>query len=168
MIWIKRNARVQKINRTAAIVSAAFLISVWALVLIKVGSPRILLYFADQKASLIPSWLFLLGSFLFYGVCGACVGAVLFCRAARKEVYKYKGAFFFSLSLASGYLWYAAAFGSRFFVLATLMALAATFFLSVSAVCFYKVIPLTVIGMLFSLLWMIYLIILSLFFFFFL
>ena len=127
-----------------------------------------LLYFADQKVSLIPSWLFLLGSFLFYGVSGACVGAVLFCRAARKEVYKYKGAFFFSLSLASGYLWYAAAFGSRFFVLATLMALAATFFLSVSAVCFYKVIPLTVIGMLFSLLWMIYLIILSLFFFFFL
>ena len=122
------------IHMGGAIGGALFLVGVWLIVLMIVGSPRMLLHFAAKQILVLPAWLFLVLSFLFYAICGFCVGAILFdCRRTR-EVARYRGAFFFSLAITVSYLWYALFFGARFFLPALLFSAIVSLFLIVTAV----------------------------------
>ena len=152
----------------AAIGTAIFLVAVWLIVLFIVGSPRILLHFASGHIVVLPSWLFLTLTIVFYGIAGFSIGAVLFeCRRVN-ETSKYRGAFFFSIAITASYLWYALTFGARFFLPALLLAAIFTLGFVIAAVNFRRVVRLASHGMWIAAIWGAYLFLLSLLFFFFL
>ena len=156
------------VNRCATVASTLLLVIVWIIVLSIVGSPRLLLRMVGTTNVTLPSWVFLVMTFVFYAVCGFSIGAVLSCRHPVNETAKYRGAFFFSIALMLSYLWYALSFGARFFLPAVVLAFISSFCFLVSAVNFRVVFRLASVGMWIVFAWSLYLLFFSLFCFFFL
>lgn len=152
----------------AAIATAIFFVVVWFIVLFIVGSPRMLLLFAAGRVAVLPSWLFLTLTVVFYAIMGFCTGAVLFACRCVNETAKYRGAFFFSIAVTASFLWYALAFGARFFLPALLLAAVVAVGLVITAFNFRRVVRLASWGMWIAAAWGLYLLLLSLLFFFFL
>ncbi len=110
------------LHRGGAVFGAILLLSVWLIVYLIVGSPVALLHYLGRQLTMPPPWLFFLCSCGFYAGMGALAGGILFGCRKVDEVAKYRGAFFFSIGMTAGYLWYALFFGARLFLASLIMA----------------------------------------------
>lgn len=127
------------IRKGAPITGAILCGVVWLVVLLIVGSPRRLLWWISARIPVIPSWLLLLLLLLHFVVCGFSIGMALGCNCRGKDVFRYRGAFFFAVGLPLFYLWYAFLFGAHVFLLAVLSCLVATACFIISAINFCRV-----------------------------
>ncbi len=148
-----------------AVSSAIVLAVVWLTVLFIVGTPRGMLFFISTSVPTLPTWLFLLVMMFFFALCGFCMGAVLFGRGGG-EVHKYRGAFYLSIALAAGYLWYAVMFGAALFLPAAFMAAVLLMGLVVAAVNFRRCLFIASVGLWLAAAWAFYLLFFSFFCFF--
>jgi uncharacterized membrane protein len=167
VVLLKICKRPCSVNRGAVVSTAVFLVAVFWAVILTVGSPRMLLRIAATRFCVLPPWLFLLASSVFYAVCGAALGAVLFSRGRGGETAKYRGAFFVSVAVSASYLWYAVTFGAHFFLPAFLLSVVALFGFFVAAVNFRRVCRLASVGMCCVVAWSAYFAVLTLLLFFF-
>ena len=158
-----RRSRYQprRIHYGATVTMAVFFAVAFLVVLLIVGSPRLLLRAASARVPVLPSWLFCLGFFVFFAIAGAALGAVLFQHGQWRDTAKYKGAFFLSIAVVASYLWYAVTVGAHFFLPSILLAAVAMTFFAPSSVNFRCVFRPAAWGMGISALWAGYLLVLS-------
>ena len=156
----------RRVHYGATVTMAAFFAAAFLIVLLIVGSPRLLLRVASAHVPVLPSWLFCLGFLAFFAIDGASLGAVLFQHGRWQETAKYRGAFFLSIAVVASYLWYAVTFGAHFFLPSVLLALVAMVFFAASAVNFRCVCRPAAWGMGIAALWAGYLLVLSVLLFF--
>ena len=151
----------RKIHVGAAVGTAIFLVAVWWIVFCMIGTPRRLLYFLSGCPFVLPSWMLILLLFVFFALSGFCVGAVLFAERCTDEISKYRGAFFFSIAITAGYLWYAMTFGAALFLPAILLAAVMVAGLVITAVNFSRCSCVASKGMWIAAGWGVYLLVFS-------
>ena len=123
-------------RNSGALYGACLLCALWFVVLGIVGTPRMILYMLSSRGWLIPSWLLLLLTTLYYVFGGLAVGSVLARHRCPSGVHAYRGSFFFSIGVALSCLWYALFFGAGYFFIATWLSLISWICLVIAALNF--------------------------------
>ena len=144
----------------ATIIGIFFLLvnfSVWC----AVGSPMFTIRFLSSGLPMLPLWLYGLFDFLSFGALGFSLGADLFSRCSVNEVARYRGAFFFVLSLVLSFLHHLFFFTMTSFFVSFLIGVISVALLVLAIIDFSHVSRIAFVFAIIGTLWKLYVCLLS-------
>ena len=140
----------------ATVIAALFIFADFAVWCVA-GSPMFVLRFISARVPVLPLWILGLCDFLCFALLGFSLGIALGNKCTSRETEKYKGAFYFVISVVLLILHHFLFFMTASFFAALIAIVLACAFLLAATFSFSKVSPLPTVLSIIAFLWLAYL-----------